>query len=114
MAYQKQVQVRLNWRISVTKRSLAALLGLLLLGLSFGAADGPLHRALHKQGQDGSTCAICLFVKGMVDLPDSLLPVVLVFACLFFLLPALKASIPLSTEFLLPPERAPPRFSSVS
>ena len=93
----------------------AGLLAGMMLVFSLLTASGHLHHALHHEGAVGGThCAICLFTKGQVDLPDA----APVFAVGVFLLTVglilARTTFASAVIALLPPGRAPPRFASVS
>lgn len=93
----------------------AGLLAATMLVFTLLTASGHLHHPLHQDGAaGGSACALCLFVKGQVDLPDA----APVFAVGVFL--EIGGLIVTRTFFapnvisLLPPGRAPPRLLVVS
>jgi hypothetical protein len=93
----------------------AGLLAGTMLVFTLLTASGHLHHALHHDGAaGGSACAICLFAKGQVDLPDAS-PVfaVGVFLLIGGLIVA-RTSFALDVISLLPPGRAPPHFVPVS
>jgi hypothetical protein len=94
---------------------LAGWLAFLLLGFTLIASSGPLHEAFHHDSAAGAgACAICLFAQGHIDSPDAAPPLVLGVFLLFCGLLAVRAGVPRSVDFLLPPGRAPPCFSSAS
>ena len=93
----------------------AGLLAATMLVFSLLTASGSLHHALHQDGAaGGSPCAVCLFAKGQVDLPDgSPIFVAGIFLLIGGLIVAYTAFAP-TVISLLPPGRAPPRRSSAS
>jgi hypothetical protein len=109
------LQLEFTTRRPALKGLLAGLLAGALLVFTLLTASGPLHQALHHGGAaGGSACAICLFAKGQVDLPD----VSPVFAVGVFLLVGglmvSRTTVPFNFISLLPPGRAPPRLASAS
>jgi hypothetical protein len=109
------LQLEFTSRRTVPKRLLAALLAGALLAFTLLTASGSLHQALHHNGAaDGSSCLVCLFAKGQIDLPQGL-PVFAVGVFLLIgVLMIVRIAFPLNFASLLPPGRAPPHFASVS
>ncbi len=91
------------------KPALAGLLVVWIFLLGLAAADGPLHRSLHQNGSSGPvSCAICLFALGQVDSPAATPVLALAVFVLLAGVLAIRASLPFSFDFLLPPGRGPP------
>ncbi len=95
-------------------RVFAGLLAGMMLVFTLLTASGHLHHEFHEGAAGGTHCAICLFTKGQVDLPEAT-PVFVVGVFLpmggLILIRTAFASDVIS---LLPPGRAPPRLASVS
>ena len=72
-------------------------------------ANGGFHQALHQSGQAApDNCILCLFVKGHVDLSQTM-PVLAPPVLVTFDLPPQMQSIPLvDFSYLASPSRAPP------
>jgi hypothetical protein len=94
-------------------RGLAAILAVALLLCELLATNGQIHGALHHNGKTASnTCVLCLFVKGMVDLPESE-PVVNGPALIWFeSMPRVESIFLADFSFLTSPSRAPPAVAS--
>lgn len=96
----------------VAKLFLGGLLAVLLLAFGGVAAVGSLHHASHHDhASEAGACLICSLAQGQIDIPDqSPVAVATGFLPLCGLLAA-SAGVPWGLPFVLPPGRAPPRFS---
>ncbi len=96
-------------------RALGALLTLLLLVLELLAADGRFHQALHQNGKaDANSCVLCLFAKGVVDLPPCAVAVSPAVPPPFEVAPRINSAVVLDFRYLVSPSRAPPASFSLS
>jgi hypothetical protein len=96
----------------VAKLFLAGLLAVLLLAFGVTVASASLHHSIHHDSaENANACVICSLAQGHVDVADpspTLAATVLLPLCGLL---AASAGVPWSFNFLLPPGRAPPRFS---
>ena len=93
-------------------RGLAGLLAGALLFIEILGANGGFHQSLHPNGTAASSsCLLCLFAKGQVDLPQSA-PVATTYTQSLFETAPLRDSIALlEFTYLAAPCRAPPALA---
>jgi hypothetical protein len=101
--------------LAVARPVLSVVIGLFVLAFGVLASGAAVHHALHHHSTDHSAnCAICSFVKGMVEATDAPVPACQpVWGCLVAAMPII-AFPPQNPSFLLPPGRAPPILSVAS
>jgi hypothetical protein len=82
-----------------------------LLLLDLLAANIKVHQALHNRGSaNSSTCVLCLFAKGNIELPEGLLKVFSSIPCWSSWVPHSQAVALACPAYLVSSCRAPPRL----
>ena len=95
-------------------RSLVGVLAAAILLCELLAANSGFHQALHRSGKAASdSCVLCLFAKGQVDLPQSVLTVPESVRSSFDLTPRMESVALPDFTYLVSPSRAPPAFASL-
>ena len=100
-------------RFVAAARGLAGLLAGALLICELLAANGQVHGALHHKGNAApNSCVLCLFVKGLVDSPDSApVPTEPVWS-FFDSVPQIRSIAWVDFTYLVSLSRAPPALAS--
>jgi hypothetical protein len=93
---------------------MAGVLAATVLLLGIVAANGAFHQSLHQNGQASSgSCVLCLFVKGQVDLAQTLPSVPGWVSSSFESPPPLESIALVDFSYLVFPSRAPPALASL-
>ena len=101
-------------RFVAAARVLAGALAAALLLFELLAANGGFHQALHHGGKAASdSCFLCLFVKGHVDLPQSVPVVTASVRSSFDPAPRMESIAMMDFTYLASPSRAPPALASL-
>lgn len=101
--------------VAVAARRLAGVLGGALLAFALLAANSELHHAWHHGGNPSSnSCALCLFAKGQVEMPDSTMVFLAAFRPSFDSAPPLETVSKIDLTYLAFPSRAPPAITFLS
>ena len=83
-----------------------------MLGLL--AADGGFHQALHQSGKaTPDNCVLCLFVKGHIDLSQSVAVLAAPVRVSFEPPPVMESIALVDFSYLASPSRAPPALASL-
>ena len=98
----------------IAARALACVLAGALLVFELLAADSGFHQALHHSGKAASnSCALCVFAKGHVDVPQSVPVVTASVRSAFDPAPLLESIGLVDFTYLARPSRAPPALASL-
>jgi hypothetical protein len=110
MAMQQLVNNRIGW----LRLSMAGLMAGLMLSLTFLAASGSFHRALHHDSSNHhGPCAVCSIHQGKLDAPNVSQPKAVVPVSIAWTLLQSDSQFVRSFDYSLTPSRGPPAFISL-